>query len=73
MSKSHKWEPRWDDKEDSCVDVCIHCKIKRRNRVLFYKGTMKKGGTVTEYFINGVWSTDAHPICNAQISKPLKP
>lgn len=69
MSQSHKWSPKWDDEADSCIDVCTNCKTKRRNRVLYFKGFMKKSGTVTEYFVNGVWSTESHPICNAQTKK----
>ena len=63
-SRSHKWEPRWDDESDSCIDCCNICKTKRRNRVLYFKGTMRKSSTITEYFINGAWSPDVHPICN---------
>jgi len=62
-SHSHKWEIGWDDASDSCIDVCKNCRTKRRNKVLYFKGTMRKSGTITEYFVNGVWNPDVHPPC----------
>lgn len=60
---SHKWDIGWDDKADMCIHVCKHCGIKKRDKILHFKGTMKKCGKVTEYFINGRWSSEDDHAC----------
>ena len=68
QNRNHKWEPRWDDESDSCIEFCRICHTKRRNKVLYFKGAMKRSGTITEYFVDNQWSALKHPPCN-QIKK----
>ena len=60
---SHKWEVKWDDTEDACINICKVCGVKKRKRIYYFQGTLKRSNTTTEYLVDGKWEEFAKPIC----------
>lgn len=50
-NKFHKWDLGSDE------DICIVCGVKRRKKNVLNQGGLR-GFIITEYFINGKWTSD---------------
>jgi hypothetical protein len=57
---THKW--------DIITDTCIKCGLERRNKRLYFKGTLTKSGYLTEYLVNNEWIANV-PECNEKRDK----
>lgn len=59
----HKWKTSWDDNEDSCIDVCINCGLKRMLHHSYAKGTTIVKGKIHKYLIDNEWQVVLVPEC----------